>query len=142
MRIFYIYMAALKWTYPCFGTHGSALGLWKLDILYENPEILTDFYALIVGPFWPSKSSNLEMVISCIFVAHHVIFSAQFESTQSDNWVKSYGQNTDQCTGWNPNPNWALDNFGFFTFGQLLVDSEVLIWPNSRFIDFHQFINN
>ena len=43
MRIFSIYMATLKWTYPRFGTHGSALGFWKLDILHENPEILTDF---------------------------------------------------------------------------------------------------
>ena len=33
-------MAALKWTYPRFGFHGSALGFWKLDILHENPEIL------------------------------------------------------------------------------------------------------
>ena len=40
MRIFFIYMAALKWTYPRFGSHGSALGFWKLDILHENPEIL------------------------------------------------------------------------------------------------------
>ena len=40
---FSIYMAAQKWTYPRFGTHGSALGFWKLDILHENPEILTDF---------------------------------------------------------------------------------------------------
>ena len=43
MRIFSIYIAALKWTYLCFGPHGSALGFLKLDILYENPEILTDF---------------------------------------------------------------------------------------------------
>ena len=43
MRIFSIYIAALKWTYPYFGTPGSALGFWKLDILYENPEILIDF---------------------------------------------------------------------------------------------------
>jgi hypothetical protein len=27
---------------------------------------------------------------------------------------KSYGQNTDQCTGWYPNLNWPLDDFGFF----------------------------
>ena len=58
------------------------------------------------------------------------------------NQVKSYGRNTDQCTGWNPNPNWALDNSEFSTFGQLLVDLEVFIWLNSRFIDFNQFINN
>jgi hypothetical protein len=31
---------------------------------------------------------------------------------------------------------------GFFTFGQLLVDLEVLIWLNSRFLNFNQFINN
>jgi hypothetical protein len=31
---------------------------------------------------------------------------------------------------------------GFFTFGQLLVDLEVLIWLNSRFLDFNKFINN
>ena len=31
---------------------------------------------------------------------------------------------------------------GFFTFGQLLVDLEVILWLNSRFIDFNQFINN
>ena len=31
---------------------------------------------------------------------------------------------------------------GFFTFDQLLVDLEVFIWLNSRFIDFNQFINN
>ena len=43
MRIFSIYMAALKWTYPHFGPHGSASRFWKLDILHENPEILTDF---------------------------------------------------------------------------------------------------
>ena len=43
MRIFSIYMVALKWTYPRFGSHGSALGFWKLDILPENSEILTDF---------------------------------------------------------------------------------------------------
>ena len=30
---------------------------------------------------------------------------------------------------------------GFFTFGQLLVDLEVLLWLNLRFLDFHQFIN-
>jgi hypothetical protein len=30
---------------------------------------------------------------------------------------------------------------GFFIFGQLLVDLEVL-WLNLRFIDFNQFINN
>ena len=36
-------MAALKWTYPRFGSYGSALGFWKFDIFYENPEILTDF---------------------------------------------------------------------------------------------------
>ena len=75
-------------------------------------------------------------------LAHHVIFPTQFESTQSDNCVKSYDQNTDQCTSWNPNPNWALDNFGFFTVGQLLVDLEVFLWLNSRFINFNQFINN
>ena len=43
MRIFSIYMAALKWTYPRFGPHESALGFSKLDILHENPEILTNF---------------------------------------------------------------------------------------------------
>ena len=43
MRIFSIYMAALKWNYSRSGPHGSALGFWKLDILHENPEILTDF---------------------------------------------------------------------------------------------------
>ena len=52
------------------------------------------------------------------------------------------GQNTEKCTSWNPNLNWALDNSEFFTFGQLLVDLEVLLWLNSRFIDFNQFINN
>ena len=31
---------------------------------------------------------------------------------------------------------------GFFTFGQLLVDLEVLIWLNSGFVNFNQFINN
>jgi hypothetical protein len=31
---------------------------------------------------------------------------------------------------------------GFFTFGQLLMDLEVLLWLNSRFLDFPQFINN
>jgi hypothetical protein len=31
---------------------------------------------------------------------------------------------------------------GFFTLGQLLVDLEVLIWMNSRFINSNQFINN
>ena len=31
---------------------------------------------------------------------------------------------------------------GFFTLGQLLVDLEVLIWMNSRFISSNQFINN
>ena len=31
---------------------------------------------------------------------------------------------------------------GFFTFGQLLVDLEVLLWLNLRFLDFPQFINN
>jgi hypothetical protein len=31
---------------------------------------------------------------------------------------------------------------GFFTFGQLLVDLEVLIWLNSRFLNYNQFINN
>jgi hypothetical protein len=31
---------------------------------------------------------------------------------------------------------------GFFTFGQLLVDLEVLIWLNSGFLNFNQFINN
>ena len=31
---------------------------------------------------------------------------------------------------------------GFFTFGQLLVDLEVLIWLNLRFINSNQFINN
>ena len=31
---------------------------------------------------------------------------------------------------------------GFFTFGQLLVDLEVLIWLNSRFLNFNQFISN
>jgi xanthine/uracil/vitamin C permease (AzgA family) len=31
---------------------------------------------------------------------------------------------------------------GFFTFGQLLVDLEVLIWLNSRFLNSNQFINN
>ena len=30
---------------------------------------------------------------------------------------------------------------GFFTFGQLLVDLEVLIWLNSRFLNSNQFIN-
>ena len=35
---------------------------------------------------------------------------------------------------------WIIPNF--FTFGQLLVDLEVLIWLNPRFIDFNQFINN
>ena len=79
MRIFSIYMAALNWTYPCFGPLGSALGFWKLDILHENPEILIDFKALIAGPFGPSKCSNLEMVIRRIFVSHHVTFPAQFE---------------------------------------------------------------
>jgi hypothetical protein len=29
---------------------------------------------------------------------------------------------------------------GFFTFGQLLVDLEVLIWLNSRFLDFNQLL--
>ena len=67
------------------------------------------------------------MIIRGIFVAHHVSFPTKFESTQLDNGVKSYAQNTYQCTGWNPNPNWALDNSGFFTFGQLLVDLEVLL---------------
>jgi hypothetical protein len=43
MIIFSIYMAAIKSTYPRFGTHGSALGFWKLDILHKNPEILADF---------------------------------------------------------------------------------------------------
>ena len=60
-------MEALKWTYPHFGSHGSALGFWKLDILHENLEILTNFQALIAGPFWPSKNSNLEMVIMSAF---------------------------------------------------------------------------
>jgi hypothetical protein len=31
---------------------------------------------------------------------------------------------------------------GFFTFGQLLVDLEDLLWMNSRFLDFSEFINN
>jgi hypothetical protein len=31
---------------------------------------------------------------------------------------------------------------GFFIFDQLLVDLEVLIWLNSRFLNFNQFINN
>ena len=31
---------------------------------------------------------------------------------------------------------------GFFTFGELLVDLEVILWMNSRFIDFNKFINN
>ena len=31
---------------------------------------------------------------------------------------------------------------GFFTLGQLLVDLEVLIWMNWRFINSNQFINN
>jgi hypothetical protein len=31
---------------------------------------------------------------------------------------------------------------GFFTFGQLLVDLEVLIWLNFRFLNSNQFINN
>ena len=43
MRIFSIYMAALNGNYPHSGPHGSALELWKLDILHENPEILIDF---------------------------------------------------------------------------------------------------
>ena len=43
MRIFSIYMVALKWTYPHSGPHESALRFWKLDIIHENPEILTDF---------------------------------------------------------------------------------------------------
>ena len=43
MRIFSIYMAALKWTYPLFGPHGKALRFWKLEMLHENPEIMTDF---------------------------------------------------------------------------------------------------
>jgi hypothetical protein len=29
---------------------------------------------------------------------------------------------------------------GFFTFGQFLVDLEVLIWLNSRFLDFNQLL--
>ena len=114
MRTFSIYTRGKKWTYPHFGPHGSALGFWKLDIFHENPELLTNFYALIMGPFWPSKNPNLEMVIRHMFVARHVRFPVQFESTPSNNGVKSYGWNTDQCTGSNPNPNWVLDNFGFF----------------------------
>jgi hypothetical protein len=35
---------------------------------------------------------------------------------------------------------WIIPSF--FTFGQLLVDLEVLIWLNSIFLDFNQFINN
>jgi hypothetical protein len=35
---------------------------------------------------------------------------------------------------------WIIPSF--FTFGQLLVDLEVLIWLNSRFLNFNQFINN
>jgi hypothetical protein len=31
---------------------------------------------------------------------------------------------------------------GFFTFGQLLVDLEVFIWLNLRFLNTNQFINN
>ena len=31
---------------------------------------------------------------------------------------------------------------GIFTFGQVLVDLEVLIWLNLRFLNFNQFINN
>jgi hypothetical protein len=31
---------------------------------------------------------------------------------------------------------------GFFTFGQLLVDLEVFIWLNLRFLSSNQFINN
>jgi hypothetical protein len=31
---------------------------------------------------------------------------------------------------------------GFSTFGQLLVDLEVLIWLNLRFLNSNQFINN
>ena len=35
---------------------------------------------------------------------------------------------------------WIIPSF--FTFGQLLVDLEVLIWMNSRFLNSNQFINN
>jgi hypothetical protein len=52
--------------------------------------------------------------MKCIFISHHVIFPTQFESTKLENLVKIYGRNIEQCTGWNPNPNWALDNSGFF----------------------------
>ena len=35
---------------------------------------------------------------------------------------------------------WIIPDF--FTFGQLLVDLEVLIWLNLRFLNYNQFINN
>jgi hypothetical protein len=35
---------------------------------------------------------------------------------------------------------WIIPSF--FTFGQLLVDLEVLIWLNLRFLNSNQFINN
>ena len=76
---------------PTFWTSWECIRVLKLDILHENPKLLTDFYALIMGPFWPSKNPNLEMVIRHMFVARHVRFPVQFESTPSNNGVKSYG---------------------------------------------------
>ncbi len=114
MRTFSIYMRGKKWTYPRSGSCGSAIGFWKSDLFHENPKIVINFETLIAGPFWPSKHSNLDILVKCIVVLYHVSCPTQFESTQSDNWVKSYGQNTEQCTGWNSNPNWALDNSEFF----------------------------
>jgi hypothetical protein len=82
------------------------------------------------------------MVIRHIFVAHHVSFPAQFESTQSIIESKvmveiliNVRAGIQIRIGL-----WIIP--GFFTFGQLLVDLEVLIWLNSRFLNSNQFINN
>ena len=44
---------------------------------------------------------------------HSCILSCQL---QSDNGVKNYGQNIEQCIGWNPTSNLAFNNSGFFFF--------------------------
>ena len=127
---------------PTSWTRGSALGFLKSDLFLENPKIVTNFKALIAGPIWPSKSPNLDIVVKCIFVAHHVRFQTQFESTQSDNWFKSYEKIPRSAQVGIKLQIWLWIIPGVFTFGQLLVNLEVLFWLNSRFLDFYQFINN
>ena len=139
MRIFSIYMAALKWTYPRFGPHGNALGFWNWIYFMKIPNFWLIFMLWLWARFGPLKIRiwrwSLDTYLNPIMSAFHLNLNQFNRIIESKVMVKI-------LINVQVGIQIRIRQFWVFHLWSTSSGLEVLFWLNLRFIDFNKFNNN